>query len=44
MFLLFLFFESIKNAETYLPIFQASAGGSQAGAAGLVQFFRHKAL
>jgi hypothetical protein len=37
MFLLFSFLESIKNAEPYLPIFQSSAGGSQAGAADLVQ-------
>jgi hypothetical protein len=34
----------MKNEESYLPIFQASAGGSQAGASGLVQFLRHKAL
>jgi hypothetical protein len=37
MFLLFSFLESIKNAEPYLPVFQSSADGSQAGAADLVQ-------
>ena len=29
----------MKNAEPYLPIFQSSAGGSQAGAVNLVQCF-----
>jgi hypothetical protein len=43
MFLLFSFLESMKNAETYLSIFQSSAGGAQAGVAELVQFFHHRA-
>jgi hypothetical protein len=34
----------MKIAETYLPNFQSSAAGSQAGAAQLVQFIRHKLL
>jgi hypothetical protein len=42
--LLFSFLESTKIVETYLPNFQSSAGGSQAGAAKLVQFIRHKLL
>jgi len=37
MVLLFSFLESIQNAGTYLPIFQASAGSSQGGAANIVQ-------
>jgi hypothetical protein len=43
MVLLFSFLESMKNMQTYLPNFQSSAGGSQAGAAELVQFIRHRA-
>jgi hypothetical protein len=39
MVLLFSFLESMKNVQTYLPNFQSSAGGSQAGAACLVQRF-----
>jgi hypothetical protein len=42
MFLLFSFLQSTKIAETYLPNFQWSAGGSQAGAAELVQCIRLK--
>jgi hypothetical protein len=42
MVLLFSFLESMKNVQTYLPNFQSSAGGSQASAAELVQFIRHK--
>jgi hypothetical protein len=37
MFLLLLFLESMKIAESYLPIYQSSAGGSQPGAAKMVQ-------
>jgi hypothetical protein len=44
MVLLFSFLESTKIVEVYLPNFQSSAGGSQAGAANLVQFIRHKLL
>jgi hypothetical protein len=44
MFLLFSFSESIKIVEAYLPNFQSSAGGSQAGVAELVQFIRHQPL
>jgi hypothetical protein len=44
MFLLFSFSESMKIAKTYLPNFQSSAAGSQAGVAELVQFIRHSAL
>jgi hypothetical protein len=44
MVLLFSFSESMKNVGPYLPNFQSSAGGSQASAAELVQFIRHKAL
>jgi hypothetical protein len=44
MFLLFSFLESMKIAETYLPNFQSSAGRSQAGVTGLVQFIRHMLL
>jgi hypothetical protein len=44
MVLLFSFLESMKNVQTHLPNFQSSAAGSQAGAAELVQFIRHRAL
>jgi hypothetical protein len=44
MVLLFSVLESMKNVELYLPIFQLSAGDSQAGATELVQFIRYKPL
>jgi hypothetical protein len=44
MFLLFSFLESMKKPKLYLPIFQWGAGGSQAGAAKLVQSWRCRAL
>jgi hypothetical protein len=44
MVLLFSFLESTKIAEAYLPNFQSSAAGSQAGVTGLVQFIRHMLL
>jgi hypothetical protein len=44
MVLLFSFLESMKIVQAYLPNFQSSAGGSQAGAAKLVQFIRHQLL
>jgi len=37
VFLLFLILESIKNVRLYVLVEQSSAGGSQAGAARLVQ-------
>jgi hypothetical protein len=43
VFLLFSFIESMKKVRLYLASFQWSAGGSQAGAADLVQPLRQRA-